>query len=176
LANIFGRNRIEPRFESTFRTAVRESAVHQLGALLDVVLHDGAGPTVQRNLRDRRCFSTVVQLSLLLWNINLESLSNGLSYALARRPDGAPPGEHDYPSVDSIMRTLRAYQEQTSAFKWNLIFHAVNSVLSSPDSSGRPSPLPKMGYASGRMYPGVGHDGLLPTTILQGCLDFFASV
>jgi hypothetical protein len=160
LANIFGRNRIEPRFESTFRSVVRESSVKQLGALVDIVLHDGAGPTVHRSLSDRRYFSSVVQLSLLTWNLNLWSLSTGLSHALARRVEGAPLDQRDYPTVESLIGTLRACREQTSAFKWNLLFEAVDTVLSG-------SKLISKSNSNTRFS--------LPSTVLQGCLDFFVS-
>jgi hypothetical protein len=78
LANVFGRNRIESRFESTFRTAVKESYTQRLNNFLDIILEGGAGPTVQRSLTDQAYFSTVVQLSLLTSMLDLKSLAAGL--------------------------------------------------------------------------------------------------
>lgn len=52
LAEIFGRNRIEPRFASTFRTAVKHSAIHQVADLAELVIEYGAGPTVRRSLKE----------------------------------------------------------------------------------------------------------------------------
>jgi hypothetical protein len=52
LAEVFGRNRIQSRFDSSFRTVVKESRTEQINALLDIVLESGAGPTLQRSLSD----------------------------------------------------------------------------------------------------------------------------
>lgn len=59
LAEIFGRNRIDPQFESSFRTAVRHSAVHKVVDIAELMLEAGAGPTVRRSLKEPAYFSNL---------------------------------------------------------------------------------------------------------------------
>ena len=50
LAEIFGRNWIDVRFASTFRTAVRQSALHQFADVAELVIEGGPDPTVIKSL------------------------------------------------------------------------------------------------------------------------------
>ncbi|KAL8839888.1 MAG: hypothetical protein Q9170_001568 [Blastenia crenularia] len=128
LAEVFGRNRLEPRFASTFRTAVRTSVIHKVADIAELVIEGGAGPTVRRSLNEPAYFATVVQLSLLTWTHELTDLAKALAKAFERRVEGAT----EYvaiPRFDAIKGTLRACREQTSGFMWELILSAVEAKL-----------------------------------------------
>lgn len=161
LVAIFGRNRIESQFESSFKTVVRESTSKQLATSLDIFLNAGAGPTVRHSLRDSRYFSTIVQLSLLTSVYDTGSLAGGLSSALARRLEGAPQDQRHSPSAQALSGTLRACKEQTCNFNWTLLFHAVSSTL-------------------GDEFSIVQNDSeyaqALPVAILQGLIDFLPTL
>ena len=124
LSLIFGRNRIDPKFERTFRTAVRQSVIHQVQGIAELVLEAGAGPTVRRSLKEPIYFSTIVQLSLLTWTHELTSLARSLAQTLDRRARGSEKFETP-PRYDPLKGTLRAVREQTSGFMWELILCAV---------------------------------------------------
>ncbi|KAL8710000.1 MAG: hypothetical protein Q9220_005271 [cf. Caloplaca sp. 1 TL-2023] len=89
LAEVFGRNQIEARFASNFRTAAKHSVIHEISAIADLVIEGGAGPTVRRSLNESGYFSMVVQLSLLTFAHDLSSLTNGLVKAFEGRNKGA---------------------------------------------------------------------------------------
>lgn len=163
LAMVFGRNRIDPKFESTFRTAVRHSVVHRVSDIAELMLEAGAGPTVRRSLKEPAYFSTVLQLSLLTWTHELNSLAASLAQALDRRAknsnDPKPP-----PRYDALKNTLRACREQTSGFMWELIIAAVDKKLSPLQSS--------LGHSAGDWW----EHRPVPLPILQALLDAFTAV
>lgn len=158
LAEVFGRNRVTRHFESTFRAAVRESKVQELSGYLDIVLESGAGPTVRRSLQDRAYFSMVVQLSLLAWSHEIDPLSRALATAIERRLEDAPPEKKNFPSYDGILGTLQACRDQTSQFRWDLKFAAVEQMLGITTEPDDHSPR------------------RLPFIVLQGFLDFLFAV
>jgi len=158
LAEIFGRNRIESRFASTFRTAVKKSAIHRLSEIAEIVLEAGAGPTVKRSLNEQAYSSTVIQLSLLTWAHELDSLARALAKALERRVQGSE-GYRDILDQETLKGTLRACREQTSGFLWELMFVAVETRLKDIEYLNRP-------YES---RP-------IPFYILQALLDAFTAV
>ena len=159
LAEIFGRNRIEPRFASTFRTAVKHSAIHQIANIAELVIEAGPGPTVRRSLKEPPYFSTLIQISLLTWSHQLPPLANSLIQVLGRRANDAETPVAA-PTYDALKGTLRACREQTSGFMWELIFSAVEKKLQ-PISVGNDKPYD--------WRP-------LPVPILQALLDFFTAV
>lgn len=169
LTLVLGRNRICPKFESTFRVAVRGSSQKQIGEFIDIILEAGAGPTVQRSLKHPPYFSTVAQLSLLAFTQKLNGLSFTLSKLFERRLSGAPQHLQGYPSADSIRGTLRACREQTMGFNWNLVFEAVECVLGCDKS-----PLNTQKRAIHDLNCEDGRN--LPVPILQGCLDMLTAV
>ena len=73
LAQVFGRNRVEPLFASTFKTAVKHSMIHEISSVAELVFEAGAGPTVRRSLNEPAYFSMVVQLSLLTFTHGKQS-------------------------------------------------------------------------------------------------------
>ena len=145
LSLIFGRNRIDPKFERTFRTAVRQSVIHQVQGIAEIVLEAGAGPTVRKSLKEPIYFSTIVQLSLLTWTHELTSLARSLAQTLERRATESEKYERP-PRFDPLKGTLRAVREQTSGFMWELILTAVHTKLADVIGfinfwEGRPIPL-----------------------------------
>ncbi|KAL9104841.1 MAG: hypothetical protein Q9187_008855, partial [Circinaria calcarea] len=127
LAEVFGRNFIAPRFASTFRTAVKTSISHRLSNIAELVLEAGAGPTVKRALNDSLYFPTVVQLSLLLWPHEVESLAKALAKAFEHR---APKPARNIPRIDLLRGTLECIRQQTSGFMWEFLFAAEEQRLS----------------------------------------------
>ncbi|KAL8823647.1 MAG: hypothetical protein Q9191_005671 [Dirinaria sp. TL-2023a] len=158
LAEVFGRNRIDSRFESTFRTAVRQSAIHHVADIAELVIEGGPGPTVRRSLKDPIYFRTIVQLSLLTWAHELNQFAKALAQALDRRATENGQAETP-PRLDGLKGTLRAVREQTSGFMWELIFSAVDEQL---------EPL--------RRCETKAHMRLLPVSILQALLDALTAV
>lgn len=75
LAQVFGRNRVEPLFASTFKTAVNHSVIHEVSSIAELVFEGGAGPTVRRSLNEPAYFAMVVQLSLLTFTHGKQSRS-----------------------------------------------------------------------------------------------------
>ncbi len=158
LAEILGRNRIESKFASTFRTAVKKSTVHRLSQAAEFVLEAGAGPTVKRSLTEVAYSSMIIQLSLLTWTHELDSLARGLAKALERRVRGSDE-YHPFPDQDTLKGTLRACREQTSGFMWELMCVAVETQLKDVGYIEKP-------YDSRR----------IPCYILQALLDAFTAV
>ena len=142
LAEIFGRNRIESKFASTFRNAVKHSVIHQVANFAELVIEAGAGPTVRRSLNEPSYFSTIIQLSLLTWAHDLSTLAGSLAQILERRAKDSE--DHVVPPVfDALKGTLRACREQTSGFMWELFFAAVEKKLDvGKPYDSRPLPIP----------------------------------
>lgn len=67
MAEVVGRNQIEEKFASSFRTAVKTSMIHQISDTTELVIEEGAGLTVNGSIRESSYFSTVVLLSLLTY-------------------------------------------------------------------------------------------------------------
>ncbi|KAL8972134.1 MAG: hypothetical protein Q9183_000701 [Haloplaca sp. 2 TL-2023] len=160
LAEVFGRNRVDPLFASTFRTAVRQSLIHEISGIAEIVIEGGAGPTVRRSFNEPAYFAMVVQLSLLTYTHELITLTKALVKALERRAQGsteyvAPPG------YDGLKGALRAIREQTCGFMWELVISAVENKL-----------YPSFLWTDGSFYT----LRLIPPNILQALLDSFTAV
>ncbi|KAL8753965.1 MAG: hypothetical protein Q9199_004682 [Rusavskia elegans] len=160
LAQVFGRNRVEPLFASTFRTAVKHSVIHEVSSIAELVFEGGAGPTVRRSLNEPAYFAMVVQLSVLTFTHELLSLTRSLSKAFERRSQGAT----EYvapPRYDALKGALRAIREQTCGFMWELVLSAVEKRL-----------YPSIAWTDGSLYT----LRTIPTVILQGLLDSLTAV
>ncbi|KAL8947740.1 MAG: hypothetical protein Q9222_006013 [Ikaeria aurantiellina] len=160
LAEIFGRNRVEALFASTFRTAVKHSVIHEISGIAELVIEGGAGPTVMRSLNEPGYFSMIVQLSLLTFTHELTSLTKGLVKAFEGRNRGAK----EYvapPRYDALKGTLRAIREQTCGFMWELVVSAVEKRL-----------YPTIGFTGGSLYEAR----VIPPIVLQGLLDSFTAI
>ncbi|KAL8770865.1 MAG: hypothetical protein Q9209_003516 [Squamulea sp. 1 TL-2023] len=157
LAKVFGRNQVDALFASTFRTAVKHSVIHEVSSIAELIIEGGAGPTVKRSLKEPGYFSMVVQLSLLTFTHELQSLTQGLTRAFERRAQGA----EEYvapPRYDAMKGVLRSVREQTCGFMWELIISAVEH----------------------RLYPNKNtfstSNRAIGTDVLHGLLDSFTAV
>lgn len=158
LAEVFGRNRIEGKFESTFRTAVKKSVIHKISEVAELVIEAGAGPTVRRSLNEPRYFATILQLSLLTYTHDLSQLARCLAKALEKRAEGATTPVA-LPRYDALKGTLRACREQTSGFPWELILLPVERRLVDIVSGEGPTITRP-----------------IPVAVLQALLDSFTAV
>ncbi|KAL8652136.1 MAG: hypothetical protein Q9210_002865 [Variospora velana] len=160
LAEVFGRNRLEPRFASTFRTAVKHSVIHQVSHIAELVLEGGAGPTVRRSFSEEGYFAMVVQLSLLIYTHELSSLTGAMAVAFERRTKDST----EYvapPRYDALKGTLRAVREQTCGFMWELTISAVEKKV-----------YPSIAWTDGSLYK----IRTIPQVILQALLDAFTAI
>ncbi|KAL8693560.1 MAG: hypothetical protein Q9218_001646 [Villophora microphyllina] len=160
LAEAFGRNQVEPLFASTFRTAVKQSLIHELSGVAELVLEGGAGPTVRRSFNEPAYFAMIVQLSLLTFTHELTSLTKALTRSFERRAQGAS----EYvapPRYDALIGTLRAVREQTCGFMWELILSAVEKKL-----------YPSILWTDGTLYI----LRTIPQVILQALMDSFTAI
>lgn len=158
LADIFGRGRIVPQLEESFRTAVVANAtITPVYAGSEISLCSGPGPTVLRALKekDRKYLSTVIQLSFLGWIHERDSLSEALSNCILKRSKllsdlCAVPGFED------IKRSLEVCSSQTSSFIWDKYIRYVEHSL----------------QQKGFSYHEAWHQGL-SQPILLAAMDYF---
>ena len=117
LADIFGRRRIESALEAQFKSDVlADTTITPLHPKCDIQLHAGPGPTVTRALRgqDRRCLSTVIQLSFLAWMHDRIDLASSLMDCMSKRVQMGLPGANPDPGFEGVVGTLEACSSQTS--------------------------------------------------------------
>ena len=79
--------------------------------------------------------STVLQLSLLAWVHRKTSLAQAIVQTMEERMEGAPPdaSARALPSQENIAGVIRACEDQTSAFDWDRLLHAVARTLNLDD-------------------------------------------
>ena len=131
LAQLFGRSRISPEIASSFKTIVSKSSSNR-SLWEGITLQGGPGPTVLRALREAPYFAMVVQLSLLVWVCDKVNLAASLAKLLEERADHAAQESSKLqpaPDVAGLLGVLSACEEQTAAFDWNLLLHAVAAAL-----------------------------------------------
>jgi hypothetical protein len=78
---------------------------------------------------EHRYLSTVIQVSLLGFVHNKYELAEVLSDILVQRSDPTNPTIHETPGYDALLGVIGACAEQTSNFKWSLMFDAVRLAL-----------------------------------------------
>ncbi len=127
LAELFGRARIEAKLESSFRDVVSKSKPIFLTD--EMMLAGAPGPTVGRALQERPYFATVVQLSLLCWIHETTSLAQAIVRVIEKKFAAAPPDQRMAPGQYAISKTLKACEEQTSAYNWSGLVQAVGATL-----------------------------------------------
>ncbi|KAL8918037.1 MAG: hypothetical protein Q9172_005587 [Xanthocarpia lactea] len=107
-------------------------------------LESGAGPTVQQALKDPALFSVVIQLSLLAFAHEDESLANALVEAIERI---VRESKNDLAIVpDYIQLLVRACQQQTAAFHWTYLYESVERTVESALRSGKSQPPQQDGF------------------------------
>lgn len=113
LAIVFGRGRIDPELEKKFKDAVKIQTFAPFYG--EVRLDSGPGPTMHRALKERRYFSTFVQLSLLAWMQERLDFGMMLVWCLQERQRGGVEDASD-PQFESIVDTLATCSSQSSNF------------------------------------------------------------
>ena len=119
LANIFGRGRIEPSLEQSFRKVVRIGSVQPLSVDSPIVLDSKPGATIRRALKDQFYMSSVIQLSFLMWMHEESSLATALVEAMLSRYESKVQGATPDPDYEGILKTLQACSQQTSQYRWD---------------------------------------------------------
>ncbi|KAL9607079.1 MAG: hypothetical protein Q9167_007972 [Letrouitia subvulpina] len=136
LADIFGRGRIVPQLEESFRKEVVASAtITAVYAGSEISLCSGPGPTVIRALKekDRKYLSTVIQLSFLGWVHERDSLSEALSNCILERSKSLSD-PYAVPGFEDIKGSLNACSSQTSSFIWDKYIRYVEHLLQTGSS------------------------------------------
>ena len=156
LAEVLGRGRIEPDVEDKFKAAVKITSISSLHPGSDVRLDSGPGPTMIRALRERKHFSTVVQLSFLAWTHERVSLASALAEAMLKRYELEIYGATSPPGYEGIAGTIEVCSSQSSTFCWDYYIELVESQLRASIS----------GYRHSKDYMA------LTPAILSGALDY----
>ncbi|KAL9037821.1 MAG: hypothetical protein Q9214_005533 [Letrouitia sp. 1 TL-2023] len=131
LADIFGRGRIVPQLEESFRKeVVASTTITPVYAGSEISLCSGPGPTVIRALKekDRKYLSTVIQLSFLGWAHGREWLSDALYNCILERSKFLSD-PYAVPGFEDIKGSLEACSSQTSSFVWDSYIRYVEHSL-----------------------------------------------
>jgi len=131
LASFLGRNRIDPSMELGFRHVVGTSAQTILSRYLDIVIDSGAGPTVQNALQNPELLSMVIQLSLLCFVHEIDTLALAIVDAIERKFKELRADLGKIPHYPSLCGTLRVCKQDTSSFQWHQFYIAVEKRIES---------------------------------------------
>lgn len=131
LANILGRNRIDPSIQLHFRQIVGRSEQTILSSYLDIVLDSGAGPTVQNALQSPELLSMVIQLSALCFVHETDTLAQALVEAIERNLRELRADLKNVPDYPSLCGTLRVCKQETAGFQWDHLYDAVEKRIES---------------------------------------------
>ena len=185
LASLIGRHRIDPVIKFRFREMVTKSDQSLISRYLDIVLESGSGPMVQEALKNPALFSMVIQLSGLAFAHEDESLANGIVEAIEKIVQESHGDVGIVPDYVSLLGTVRACQQQTAAFRWALLYEAVEEkickALANLDShrsngpGGPPSKRRKTDHPVPE-YPASVKYRSLPFNVLQGLLMWLQSL
>ncbi|KAL9105080.1 MAG: hypothetical protein Q9187_008828, partial [Circinaria calcarea] len=129
LASLLGRHRIDPVMEISFRRVVAKSDQSVISRYVDIMLESGAGPTVQEALKNPALFSMIIQLSLLAFAHEDVPLANATVTAIENILRDSGAGLEATPDYVSLLGTIRACQQQTTAFQWLWYYDAVESKI-----------------------------------------------
>ena len=125
LASLIGRHRIDEVMDFHFREAVAKADKAFISRYVDIMLESGSGPTVQEALKNPALFSMVVQLSALCFSHEHQSLASAMVDAIEKIVREAGKDTESIPDYVSLLGTLRACQQQTSAFQWGPLYESV---------------------------------------------------
>lgn len=143
LASLLGRHRIDPIMKVHFKEIVAKSDQSVISRYIDIILESGAGPTVQEALKNPALFSMVVQLSLLAFAHEDESLANAMVAAIEDILRDSGNDLENAPDYVSLLGTIRACQQQTAAFKWSSFYIAVENKIQTALKVSREKKRPK---------------------------------
>jgi hypothetical protein len=118
LVAIFGRGRIVPSFQASFREAIQVAFFMPLHPESEIILDAGPGATVRRALKDNYYMATVIQLSFLGWMHEATSLASVLVETMNRRFQSGVQDATPDPDYDGILGTLRSCVSQRSQYPW----------------------------------------------------------
>ena len=139
LAEVLGRGMIDQDMEDKFKETTKIASSTALHPESEVRLVSGPGPTMIRALRERKYFSTVIQLSFLAWTHERVSLASALTEAMLKRFELEIYGASPPPGYEGIVGTLAACSSQTSTFCWDYYIELVDSQLRASISNYRHS-------------------------------------
>ena len=126
LTGVLGRHVINKDFKPQFQSSISPSNQTKLSRYFDITLHSGASEPIQGVLSndDAAVFSMAVQLSLLSFACEHESLAHGITTAvesiLAEEGDSLEAA----PDQILLLGTISTYRQQTADFHWNTVFEA----------------------------------------------------
>ena len=156
LAAVFGRGKIAVKIDGEFRDAVKEAKIKPLHPTSLMTLKSGPGPTMVHAFQNPRYFATVIQLSLLGWTHERESLASALVKTMGKRFDLGVHGATMLPDYKCILGTLNACSSQSVDFAWDKYIQAVEAKLRTCI----------IGYRSTPDFLG------LSPAVFLGCLDY----
>ena len=96
---------------------------------VDIMLESGAGPTVQEALKNPALFSMVIQISLLAFGHEDESLANATVLAIENILRDSKAQTANGLEYVSLLGTIRACRQQTSAFQWSPYYRTVEEKI-----------------------------------------------
>ena len=120
LGTVFGQLKVTHELKQAFEVVVRGNSIVPIHQGSGVVLASGAGPTVTNALENQELLATVIQLSMLAFFSNRETLATMISEAMNTRFKAGIKDAFADPGVDGIARTLHTCSSQTLAFEWNV--------------------------------------------------------
>lgn len=142
---------------------------------LDIILESESGPTVQEALKNPALLSMVIQLSVLAYVHDTESLANAIVMAIENILRQSETILEYTPDYVSLLGTVRVCQQQTAAFQWSSLFDAVEQKIltalrTSPQRSyGKGAKRRKIQSPTSILPPSVLLRGL-PFVILQSLM------
>ena len=171
LASLIGRHRIDAIIDFHFREMVAKSDQSVISRYLDIVLESGSGPTVQEALKNPALFSMVIQLSGLAYAHDTQSLANAIVEAIERIVHDSHGDMGIVPDYVSLLGTLQACQQQTAAFRWALLYEAVEEKIY------KALTVPKIiGNEIDRLFSESYRSRALPLPVLQGLFMWLQSL
>lgn len=161
VASLMGRHRIGKGFEQEFRADVARSVRPTIFHRIKIALAAGAGPTVGQALKDPVLLSMVIQLSLLGFSHEPQSLANAIVSAVQEMADQDGQFAQDVPDYRSLIGTLQACREQTADYSWADLFGKIEKKIRSAEltfskQSDRPeikSQLQELPHLDTRLVP-----------------------
>lgn len=128
LAAVFGRGRIVPELEDSFKNVIKIQKFISLSHGSEIRLDSGPGPTLHRALRERPYLATVIQLSLLAWMQNREQLASMLTSCMQRRAENNVQDASN-PGYEGVVTTLATCSSQCSSFAWSFYVQQIEDRL-----------------------------------------------
>ncbi|KAF4333291.1 hypothetical protein FBEOM_12877 [Fusarium beomiforme] len=179
LARILGRHKIDPALVTHFRSIVARSSHAPLSQFVkEIVLESGSGPTVNQALvsDNAALLSMVIQLSFLAFSHEQQSLSRALTQAVDEILTESKVSTRHGLNYVSLLGTVVACQQQTTAFSWEHHYTAIEHKLSAAlnakahktSRSNKRRRIPTL--PSSRTYQQSVSDRALPFVILRALI------